>query len=395
VAEEPLVRARLPWLLLALWLLLSAVSATFYATQGEWIDVLIAPALGVLAGVGAVLAGRRPGNPIGWLLLTVALLIAVSAVAQGLYTDAESDPRPGLLARCLVWFDNWVFYVWIWLIGILVPLVFPDGRLPSPRWRGFVRLSAAAVGVAVLGNAFGSPTIEFGTDRPVANPLRIPGAIGDAFEALTAVDSPLFTLMFLVALGGLALRLRRSSGVERLQLKWVAFAMGLIIVGIVGAALGELVGVGAVGDAGWSLLLASLIVGLPLAIGVAVMRYRLYDIDVVINRALVYGSLTVTLASTYLGLVLLAGLAVGESDLAVAGSTLAVAALFGPARARIQALVDRRFYRRRYDAAQTLEGFSARLRDELDLETLAGDVRGIVRETVQPAHVSLWLRERS
>jgi hypothetical protein len=387
------VRARLPWILLAVWAVLTAVVSVVRARQGEPTEALIAPALLVFAGTGALLSARRPGNPIGWLLLAVALVIGVTGVTEVLYTDAEGDPHPSLLARCLVWFDNWVFYVWMALICVLIPLLFPDGRLPSRRWRPYLWMSVATVTAAAAGTAFGSPTLDWGEAADVANPLRIPGPVGDAFELLDAASGPMFGLMFVISLAGVLVRLRRSAGVERLQLKWFAFAMSLLLAGILAAAVGEIAEpLAVVGDVGWSLFLAALILGLPLAIGVAVMRYRLYDIDLVINRALVYGVLTVTLAAAYLGTVLLVGLAVGESGFAVAVSTLAVAALFRPVRSRIQETVDRRFYRRRYDAQQTLEAFGARLRDELDLEALGADLSRVVRDTVQPAHVSLWLR---
>jgi len=385
---------RLVPLLLVLWLILVVADALLDLARGATVDALFAPVLVVFAGVGALLAARLPANPIGWLLLAVVLLTGATEVAKGIYLDREGELRTGALADGLLWFDNWAFQIWLGLIGIMVPLLFPDGRLPSRRWRLFGALSVATIAAGALGAAFGGDTLEWGSERTVTNPLRIPGAVGDVLAALNTAALPLSVLVHLGALGAVIVRLRRSQGVRRLQMKWFAFAMGLLVAGVVVATIASLAGVDALALAGWVLFLVALGLVLPVAIGVAILRHRLYEIDLVINRALVYGALTATLGGAYLGLVLLIGLAAGESDLAVAASTLTVAALFRPARARIQALVDRRFYRRRYDMTRTLEAFGGRLRDELDLEALAADLRHVVRETVQPVHVSLWLRSQ-
>ncbi len=224
------------------------------------------------------------------------------------------------------------------------------------------------------------------------NPYALPGVAGDVMAAIASASVVVYGVPALIGIAALVTRMRRSRGVERQQLKWFAYVCLLMLASLVLAAI-SLIGHGlyAVGAIGWTCFLGLVAFGLPLTIGAAILRHRLYDIDVVINRTLVYGALTATLGATYLALVLLIGLTLGTSNLAIAISTLAVAALFRPARARIQAAVDRRFYRRRYDAARTLEAFGGRLRDELDLDALQAELVGVVGQTVQPAHVTLWL----
>jgi hypothetical protein len=382
---------RLAYPLFALWVALAATTVVVQASAGDGLEGLLTVALGVLAGVGALLSRRRPENPIGPILIGLALVVTLSAVGDGISGRYDDDPTPGLGVRLVVWIDESLLYVWLGLVGLVLPLLFPDGRLPSRRWRPVLRAGLALVALAVLGTAFGVRQGDWGggTNR---NPLAIGGPVGDALATGAELSTPFFGVLVLLALASVVVRFRRARGVERQQLKWFGYAIGLLLSGLAAAAISEATGYEPLGNVGWTVFMTALIGGMPLAIAVAILRYRLYEIDLVIRRTLVYGALTLTLAAAYLGSVLLVSLAVGESGLATAVSTLAVAALFRPARARIQGAVDQRFYRRRYDAALTLEAFGGRLRDELDLDALGADLARVVRETVQPAHVSLWLR---
>jgi len=291
-----------------------------------------------------------------------------------------SQPPP----EALLWVANW-----IWVLGFIplitaLLLLFPDGRLPSPRWWPAALLVGVALGTLALGHAFEPGKLE--NFPRVGNPLATSGALGDANEFLKAIGFPFLALAAFASAAALVSRFRHAHGVERQQLRWMAAAAAVAVFAWTGTVvLDEVLGVS-------TPLLPIVLLTLPAAATVAILRYRLYDLGLVVNRTLVYGALTLTLGGAYLALVLLAGLAVGRSDLAVAVSTLAVAGLFRPLRTRIQAVVDRRFYRRRYDAAQTLESFSGRLRDEVDLEALSAELRAVVGQTMQPTEVTLWLR---
>jgi hypothetical protein len=361
------------------------------STFDSWGGLSFVAASLAFATVGAMVAARVPENSIGWIFCLGGVALGVSVFGSQ-YADQmlfiSSDPLPG--GRIGAWLQNFGFGPSFGLLGLAL-LLFPDGRLPSGRWRAVLWLALAGIGLFAIGLALRpGPLVEPFTD--VSNPFGIPGSRG-LMDTLVG-----FCFLFTVASVGLAVlgvaaRLRRSTGLEREQLKWLALAAGVTGVAVV-ANLVLYIAAGI--DVGGPATLGLGFTAFPVAAGAAILRYRLYDIDVVINRALVYGGLTATLAGAYLGTVLLFQLVLSpSSDFAVAGSTLAVAALFRPARRRIQGLVDRRFYRRRYDAARTLERFGVRLRDEVDLDSLGGELRGVVAETMQPAHVSLWLREAS
>jgi hypothetical protein len=342
----------------------------------------------LLAGTGAIVAARRPRNPIGWLFEVAALCLAVLMLSDALYWHAAfGDPDPHPTAEVALWFENWAWIPVLVALFSLVPLLFPTGAPPSPRWR-FVGWAAVTTGtVTLVATAFSPGPLQ--NTEWVTNPLGV-GELG-----LRTLADALFVIWLVSALAAavsLVVRFRRSRGVERQQLKWVTAAGCLLVASFPVSALLDN-GVSEV--AGWTCLLFALL-GLAVAVSVALLRFRLYDLDVVINRTLVYGALTAALAAAYLGCVLVLQLLLNgltaDSGLAVAGSTLAVAALFRPARSRIQATVDRRFYRRKYDAAQTLDRFGLQLRDEVDLGALTRELRSVVADTMQPAHVSVWLR---
>ena len=379
------MRRRLPLLLWIVTVAAALPAAAINASldRGDTLDLVANGAFTLLvlgaATTGAVVASRVPANPIGWSLLGLGLGLAVGLLA-GAYAEAGSLPGEAWMA----WLGNWLPLVALFGATAALLLLFPDGHLVSPRWRPVAWLCAAGVALAGLGAALDPEPLG---EAELPNPLAPAGEAADVVRGLVEVSNLLALPLLLAAAASLVARFRRSRGVERLQLKWFTFdaAIAGVALGLAGS------GSGTVADAAFIAGLLAL-AALPVIAGLAILRYRLYDIDVVIRRTLIYAVLTATLAVAYLGSVLLVGLAVGRSGLAVAVSTLAVAALFRPARARIQAIVDRRFYRRRYDAALTLEAFGGRLRDEVDRDALTADLRGVVRETVQPTSVTLWLR---
>jgi hypothetical protein len=375
--------ARLAWwlagacvgLVLGSLVLLLVVSHAGDISQYYYEDAAVAVAFALL---GAVVAAHRSANPIGWLFLAIGLSGALGVVSNE-YVNYALVVDPGALpgGPIAAWLSAWTWWPAYGLVPIVL-LVFPDGRLPSPRWRWAAWLAGGGVAVMTLGIAastLGDP-VRFALSEE--EPGGLPGLV-------LAVSVSAAILSFLAALVSLALRWRRAWGNEREQLKWVAFAAGLALVANIVLQIVQLPGLGLVG-----------VVLVPVGAAVAILRYRLYDINRIISRTLAYGLLTALLGLVYIAGVFALGRLLspgGEpSAFAAAASTLAVAALFQPARRRLQAAVDRRFNRARYDAVRTVEAFRARLRDEIDLDTLTAELLAVADQTMQPIQVSLWLR---
>ena len=380
------------------------------------------PGFAVLTGVlslayptvGALIASRLPANPIGWIFCSLGLIYSTQrcTVAYADYALLENFALPW--GESVAWFSTWIGFANPTLSAFLM-LLFPSGRLPSLRWRIVVWVTILGAAITALGVAF-MPGILL-THRYVDNPFGVVGVIGpklttfDFFGASRILGMTLLLTSILAALFSVILRLRHARGDEHQQLKWFMFAaVPLTVLGSLDGLdtivanfttdfmlhpVYVLYSLGLLVPIVYVQVLALLV--LPVCTYIAILRYNLYDIDVVINRTLVYGALTVTLGALYFGgIVVLQNLFIvltgQRSTLAVVASTLLIAALFTPLRRRIQAFIDRRFYRSKYDARKTLESFSTQLRNETDLEALSDDLVGVVRETMQPAHVSLWLR---
>jgi hypothetical protein len=338
------------------------------------------------ATVGVVVASRRPTHPVGWLLLGLGLSYPVQSVVHG-YVHYGLVGRPGALpaARYLIGLSHGTNILWLSCASFVL-LLTPTGGLPSPRWRWWARLAAAAALVFLLASVVDAQPLS--DQYPmIRNPLTIP-AVTRPLEVVRTLGFLVVCAAVLVAAGSLVVRFRRARGIERQQLRWI-LAAGLAPLAVLGVAAGLAIGSWVV--IGWAV---SLYLALPaLATGAAILRYRLYDIDRIISRTLAYGLLTVLLGSAYAGMVLGLGQLLGRnSSLVVAAATLAVAALFQPARRRVQAVVDRHFNRRKYDAANMVEAFSVRLRDEVDLDALSAELLAVVDQTMEPTTASLWLR---
>src|SRR5215208_3568017 len=403
----------LAWSLAALSVALFLASISLYVlaqsaqVPSSWsVNLTLVGLLGqvlflAFAVVGALIGSRRPRNPIGWLLLTDGLLWMLSNMFD--YYSIYGVARPGSVPLPIVvaGINNWLWVPAVGLLGTYVLLLFPDGKLPSRRWRPLAWFSGVMIVLLSVGVALAPGPLDI--FEGVRNPFGLEGVHWLTFGAYTVL--PLLPLCMLASALSMLLRYRGSVGEVREQIKWIAFAASVAVIVYLIAMVGSFIRPSQAWITGGSVEWLNLLTyaalfsftGIPVAVGFALLRYRLYDIDLLINRTLVYGSLTAMLVSLYfVVIVLLQRLFVfltgQQSTLAVVASTLLIAALFTPLRRRIQSFIDRGFYRRKYDARKTLEAFSAKLRDETDLDALGDDLVGVVRETMQPAHLSLWLR---
>jgi len=343
-----------------------------------------------LSGVGGLLIIRRPGNPIGALMLFAGVLTAISW-GGGYYTDLDDFVGAGRLPFVVpfAWLTGWIFTPTLGLMGVFVPMLYPTGHLPGPRWRIVAGIAIVAISIGVLATATAPGTM--GNFDTMVNPVVPPKPLSDLIQTLGSLSLLLAPPVFLLVWANLVARFRRSRGVERQQMKWF---LSVATVAAIASSV-SIVTSGPISDASW--IIGMIAVGfLPLAIGVAILRYRLYDIDRLVSRTVAYGVVTAVLVVTFAGisLALEAVLATSTqaSTLAVAGSTLAVFALFQPLRRWVQAAVDRRFDRYRFEADRTVAEFAERLRDEVDPERIRLELDRVLAQTVAPTSAMVWLR---
>jgi hypothetical protein len=395
--RSPRATTSLAWLLCGTSLTLGVLGLVLESLNGHPITDSLVVGIALLAItfplVGAVVAARRPCNPLGWIFCVIGLSygLTVTGEAYAVYavrTAPGALPGEGLMS----WLGNWAWALGLGLLMTFALLLFPDGQLPSRNWRPVAWLSATSIVLSGgLGAAWTWPRRSLALiESEVEGLEHAPRLV----HVLVQAGVPLMFGCGLASVAALLMRFRRSRGVERQQLKWFTFAGAVTVAGLVLILFPSQYGwIGPVSP----LVIVPILVSMPVAAGVAILKYRLYDIDRLINRTLVYGLLTAILGGAYAGIVLVLGQlfgGIGDSlpSWAVAGATLSVAALFRPARQRIQAVVDRRFNRRKYDAAKTIDTFGARLREQVDLDTLSGELLAVVDQTMQPTTASLWLR---
>src|SRR5215207_1008134 len=396
------------WLIVPLYVAGNCTRYLLERSVGLWSEatpvenvafVVLDVGFGTFAVVGAMLLVKRPTNAIGWIMAAVALMLAIFTTG-GTYATyvMVTQGQPDALAVFGAWTFNWYWFLMLALSLIYLPMLFPDGRLLSRRWLLVAVLAGIGpLSIVLLGALADTLPVNEAPGYRIDNPIGIEG-LGKVEDL--PIFGVLYGLLIVGVVGATAsvvVRLRRSRGVERQQMKWFAYTTVVFVGGaVVVSTISESIGVRWLEDSGFWLGLVA-VVSLPIAVGIAILRYRLYEIDIIINRTLVYGPLTAMLVLVYLGgevslQYAFRALTGQESQIAIVASTLAIAALFNPLRKRVQAFVDRHFYRKKYDARKTLEAFSAKLRDETDLEALNKELVGVVRETMQPAHVSPWLR---
>ena len=392
--------SRIAWLLLIINLLITGagfwLSARNAFPNGPLLQVMLVVTLATMSAVGLLIISRQSQNLIGWLLITAGISASLLLFSSEYARLALSSPNRILpFGLVLAWISQWIWIVYVWPIGVGLPMLYPEGRLLSPRWRPLAWFSAVYIVLTIFIDAF-TPGPLAGYEAYV-NPAGIPALENFPEGMRQALDILAFPLILLAAFS-LFLRFRRASGEVRAQIKWFFYAVSLLLVWVL-YGVGSGLGIFPVLPSWISSMIFGLLVALlSVAIGIAILKYRLYDIDLIIRRTLVYSVLTGILGLVYFGgVVLLQSIfrAVGgqQSVIAIVVSTLTIAVLFTPLRRRIQNGIDRRFYRQKYDAEKVIARFSTILRDEVDLEKLSNALLAAVEETMQPERASLWLRQ--